>query len=77
MVAKHIKLSTAQFAELWDIFKYDVSLDQALITTMENQARWARSKRGEELSAPLPNFLDIVYLDGLKSVNPEAVSIIH
>ncbi|MEJ1469980.1 MAG: NrtA/SsuA/CpmA family ABC transporter substrate-binding protein [Candidatus Sedimenticola sp. (ex Thyasira tokunagai)] len=77
MVAKHIKLSAAQFAELWDIFKYDVSLDQALIATRENQARWARAKKSDELSAPLPNFLDFVYLDGLKSVNPKAISIIH
>jgi NitT/TauT family transport system substrate-binding protein len=77
IIASHIKLDRSQFDELWDIFNYQVMLDQSLITTMESQAYWARSKESAATSTPLPNFFDIVYLDGLMRVDPKLVSIIH
>lgn len=77
IIASHIKLERSQFDELWDIFNYQVRLDQSLIATMESQAHWARSKESAAPATPLPNFFDIVYIDGLMRVDPKVVSIIH
>jgi NitT/TauT family transport system substrate-binding protein len=57
-------------------FDFRVKLDQSLLVTLENLARWAvRRKLTGRME--VPNFLDHIYLDGLKSVKPEAVTVIR
>ena len=75
-VAKHIKMDPALLDELWEIYNFELSLDQSLITTMENQAAWAISQGMSDQKIP-PNFLDTIYLDGMISVRPKAVTVIH
>lgn len=76
VLAKHIKLSKPMIDELWEIFNYDLTLDQSLITTMESQAKWA-IRHGLSERESLPNFLDVLYLDGMKTVKPAVVTVIH
>ena len=53
-----------------------VKLPQALLLAMEDQARW-RIENKLTAETEVPNYLDYLYRDGLKAVNPEAVTIIH
>ena len=53
-----------------------ISLDQSLITAMEDEARWMiKNKLTSEKQ--VPDFLNYIYIDGLKAVKPEAVNIIR
>lgn len=53
-----------------------VKLPQALLLAMEDQARW-RIENKLTVETEVPNYLDYLYRDGLKAVNPEAVTVIH
>ena len=60
--------------EVWDSFRFNVSLDQTILITLEDEARWAiKNKLTEQTS--MPAFLDYFYLDGLRSVNPEYIKL--
>jgi ABC-type nitrate/sulfonate/bicarbonate transport system substrate-binding protein len=57
-------------------FDFRVKLDQSLLVTLENIGRWA--VRGKLTGRKeVPNYLDHIYLDGLKSVKPDAVTVIR
>jgi ABC-type nitrate/sulfonate/bicarbonate transport system substrate-binding protein len=62
-------------AGIWSDFQYDLSLRQSLLVTLEDQARWA-IKNGLVERSEMPNFFEALYIDGLKSVKPDAVRII-
>lgn len=60
---------------IWNDFQFNLTLSQSLLFTLENQARWS-IKNSLTDRRNLPDFLDALYVDGLKSVKPEAVRII-
>jgi ABC-type nitrate/sulfonate/bicarbonate transport system substrate-binding protein len=60
----------------WPSFSYRLGLDQALIATMESQARWAQ--REGLLPGPgraTPNYLSFVHAAPLRKVKPTAAAI--
>ena len=75
-VAEFIKVDKVLLDDMWDLFTFRVVLDQALLMDLEDQTRWA-IKQHLTGNRNMPNYLDFIYIDGLKSVKPEAVSIIH
>lgn len=58
----------------WPAHHFGLELDQSLLLVLEDQARWA-IKGGLREGDRMPNFLDYIYLDGLKTVSPAAVTI--
>lgn len=66
----------ATLKELWGGFDFRLSLEQTLLLSMENEARWAMREKLVE-NRTLPNFLDFIYFDALEAVKPEAVLITH
>jgi ABC-type nitrate/sulfonate/bicarbonate transport system substrate-binding protein len=75
--AKHTEIGTALLKETWDVFSsIQVSLDQTLLITLEDQARWAIDNDLTN-ATEVPNYLDYIYFDALEEVKPEAVGIIH
>jgi aliphatic sulfonates family ABC transporter substrate-binding protein len=61
---------------VWKQNQFSLSLDNSLVVAMEDEARWMiRSNLTNATS--VPNFLHYIYLDGLMSVKPESVNIIH
>lgn len=60
---------------LWPRQDFRVRLDQDLIILMEDEARWAIGRKA--LKAEMPNFLEVIHWDRLKTIKPEAVGIIH
>ncbi len=76
IVSSYIKMDEALLGELWGIYHFKVTLDQSFLITLEDQARWAIKSRLTDKTS-VPNYLNFIYLDGLKAVKPEAVTIIR
>lgn len=60
----------------WNTFVFKVSLDQSLILTLEDEARWAIKNKLTDRTE-IPNYLDYIYFDALEEVKPEAIGIIR
>ncbi len=60
----------------WSKTRFRVGLDQNLLTLMEDEARWAITNKYVD-STKVPNYFNFLYLEGLKKIKPEAVSVIH
>jgi NitT/TauT family transport system substrate-binding protein len=62
-------------AEILGNYQWKVGLDQTLLLALEYEARWAIQNR-LTTSTTVPNYLDFIHADALRSLVPEAVSII-
>ena len=76
IVAAHIGMDMALLEELWDAFHFRVSLEQWLLVSMENQAKWAIGRKLTD-AKEVPNYLESVHFGALESVKPDAVTMIH
>lgn len=74
--AEFIKLDRNILDQIWDIYNFRVTLDQALIVDLEDQTRWAIKNR-LVARRDMPNYLDFIYMDGLLAVKPDTVRIIR
>jgi NitT/TauT family transport system substrate-binding protein len=63
-------------SDIWNDFQFNLSLNQSLLFTLEDQARWA-VKTGLTDRRDTLSFLESFYFDGLRSVKPESVRIIR
>ena len=75
-VANRLKISETVLSREWDELWLRVSLEQSLLLNLEDQARWAVSE-GLVKEKKMPNFLNIIFLDPLHTIRPEAVRLIH
>lgn len=75
IVASRLGLDPESLERAWEQTTFSLSLDQALLLTMEDQARWVEESRG---SAPVgvPNFLSFIETLPLSEVAPGAVSVL-
>ena len=55
---------------------FDITLDQSLLVTLEDQTRWAIKNKLTDRTE-VPDYLEYIYIDALKEVNSDAVTIIH
>ena len=76
VIKSNLKLEEDFFVSTWDDYVFKLSLDQSLLTILEDEARWA-IKNGFTDKTKIPNYLGYIYLDALKGVKPEAVTIIQ
>jgi ABC-type nitrate/sulfonate/bicarbonate transport system substrate-binding protein len=60
----------------WRDYRFMLSLDQALIIEMEDEARWMAGLNMTGGRAP-PSYLDMMYQDPMREVKPSAVTIIR
>jgi NitT/TauT family transport system substrate-binding protein len=76
IVQKKLNLSASYMNTVWGQNQFSLSLDQSLITAMEDEARWMITNN---LTAEkkVPNFLDYIREDELKAIKPESVNIIR
>ena len=61
---------------IWPRYRYRLSLDQALITTLESEARWALAS-GHVSGVRAPNYLRMIQPGPLRAVDPSAVGIVN
>lgn len=76
IIATYLKTDREIIDKLWDSFEFRVSLTQAFLITLEDEARWF-IKNKLTSATEVPNYLDYIYWDALEAVKPEAVEIIH
>ncbi|MGC2062430.1 MAG: NrtA/SsuA/CpmA family ABC transporter substrate-binding protein [Thermodesulfovibrionales bacterium] len=76
IIADYSRLDMAVVRGLWTDTTHRVSLDQSLVFSLEDVSRWAINS-GLTDSKKVPNYLDFIYFDGLRSVKPEAVRILR
>lgn len=76
IVQKALNLDTGYMDTVFNQNQFTLSLDQSLITAMEDEARWMIENNLTSEKA-VPNFLDDIHEDTLKSIKPEAVRIIR
>ena len=67
--------TAAYLTQDWPNHQFSLSLDQSLVLSMEEEARWALSNNLTN-ATEVPNFINYIYVNGLESVKPESVSII-
>ena len=76
IVRKRLNYDDSYMARIWPQHRFSLSLDQTLIVAMKDEAQWMiNSNLTSEKT--IPDFVNYLYTDGLKTVKPEAVSIIH
>ena len=76
MVRKRVSYDDAFMEVFWAENQFSVSLDHSLVLAMEDEARWLIRSHLTKASQ-VPDFLDFIYLDGLKAVKPTAVNLIR
>ncbi|MEW6667511.1 MAG: ABC transporter substrate-binding protein [Thermodesulfobacteriota bacterium] len=74
IVEKRLNMERNLINSTWDDFRFSLSLDQPILESLEDLARWARRNRLKD-SSKTPNYLDYLYTDALKAVSPAAVAI--
>lgn len=75
IVQRRLNLDAGYMDTVWQQNQFSLSLDQSLITAMEDEARWM-IKNNLTAGRTVPDFRDYVYKDGLEAVRPESVNII-
>jgi NitT/TauT family transport system substrate-binding protein len=76
IVAKEIKADAKIIKEYAATYHFKLSLGQAFLTTLENQACWALGGKLKS-TCETPDFLDSIYLDALEEIASENVTIIR
>ncbi len=75
ILKNQLNLTDAYMVKAWSENDFSLSLDQSLLLAMRDEAQWLINNQLTNAST-VPNFINYVYQDGLKSVKPEAVNII-
>jgi NitT/TauT family transport system substrate-binding protein len=76
ILKKRYQHDDAYVARVWPEFQFSLFLDQALVLALEDEARWM-IKNNLTKEKQVPDFVNYIYTDGLKTVKPEAVNIIR
>jgi NitT/TauT family transport system substrate-binding protein len=76
IIQKRMNYDVAFMDSVWPENQFSLSLDQSLIAAMEDEARWM-IKNNLTKEKQVPDFMNYIYVDGLKAVKPEAVNIIR
>jgi ABC-type nitrate/sulfonate/bicarbonate transport system substrate-binding protein len=74
MVADYMGETSPMPDSDWPNYRFLLELDQSLILNLEDQARWVNKNEGAGEHS-LPDFLDFVFPEGLRSMNPDMVRI--
>lgn len=76
IVQKRMNYDNAFMESVWSENLFSLSLDQSLITAMEDEARWMIDNNLTTVKQ-VPNFLGYINEDALKAIKPESVTIIR
>ncbi len=76
LVAEFTKTDKRILEDTWDVFTFNVALDQGFLVNFEDQTRWVIKNR-LATRTDMPNYLDFIYDNALRSVKPVAVRIVR
>lgn len=75
-LTKELDIAPASARELWPCVDLRVCLPQALLLSLEDEARWVLVERHTAAQA-MPNYLDLLDIGPLESLRPEVVTVVH
>lgn len=67
IVSKRLGINYEDIDSLWSEFNYQLMLDQTILLTLEDEARWA-IKNGLTDKKEVPNYLNYIHTDSLEQV---------
>ena len=73
IMAAATKIDKSLIRDVWNAFNYRVVLDQKLLLTLEDEARWAIKNKLTDKTT-MPDYASYIHSDSLRVVRPEAVS---
>jgi ABC-type nitrate/sulfonate/bicarbonate transport system substrate-binding protein len=76
MIEKEYNATEAYVNQIWSDHQFGVSLDQSLLLAMQDEVRWLIENNLTNATSA-PNFLNYIYFEGLETVKPNSVTIIH
>ncbi|HEY3275149.1 MAG TPA: NrtA/SsuA/CpmA family ABC transporter substrate-binding protein [Syntrophorhabdaceae bacterium] len=76
IVADFCGVELSVVRDIWADTRFAVMLDQPLLLAMEDESRWAIDNRLTR-ARMVPNYLQFIHIDGLKSIKPEVVRILR
>ena len=74
MIASRSGIDKADLAALWPAMKLDVTLDQVLLVSLQQEGQWPIDTRMTSRSG-LPDYLSMIHTDALMRVKPEVVHV--
>ena len=75
IVTKALNYSSTYLPTVWANYDFSVTLDQAQILAMQNEAQWLISNNLTK-ATQAPDFTNYIYTQGLRTVDPDYVNII-
>lgn len=75
-VGEVVKVDDAIMRKLFEPADYEISLDQAMLTALDDQTRWAMKQQIVK-EGPMPNYLHLMKYKNLEAVSPSAVRIVR
>ncbi|MBL7205120.1 MAG: NrtA/SsuA/CpmA family ABC transporter substrate-binding protein [Desulfobacteraceae bacterium] len=76
IIAGSFNLDKNVVSAAWDDFVFGISLDQSLLLSWDNIARWAIKNKLVN-KKKIPNYLNYICLDALQAVKPKSITIIR
>jgi NitT/TauT family transport system substrate-binding protein len=76
IVTDRFKMDYDAARKIWKPNLFHVSLDQSIIGDLENMAQWNIDAGMVKAERP-PNYLDLIWFQGLEGIDPNRISIIH
>jgi ABC-type nitrate/sulfonate/bicarbonate transport system substrate-binding protein len=76
IVQEKMKYDPVYMEKIWPEHRFTLTLDQSLILAMEDETRWMMKNNLTDKNV-MPNYLDYIYTDSLRTVNPASVNIIR
>jgi hypothetical protein len=74
ILSKGMQIPSQQMLDLWPKITLRLELDQQLVLTLEDEARWAMAN-GLTTRKKMPNYLNFIDSAPLRSVRPAAVTL--
>lgn len=76
IVGDFLHLDDAYMKRVWARITFSVSLDQDLLINMEDEARWSIENKLSSATT-VPDYLQMIYFNGLERVKPDGITIIR
>jgi ABC-type nitrate/sulfonate/bicarbonate transport system substrate-binding protein len=76
IVAQRLNFSDRYMKYAWPKSKFEVSLPQALVIVMEDEARWM-IKNGLSAADRVPNYIYSINFDGIQAAKPGSITIVR
>jgi NitT/TauT family transport system substrate-binding protein len=73
IVANHIQMDKKELASIWHYYTFDIVLDQFLMESLIDQAKWAIA--GEIHEGDVPDYGYMFYVEPLKNIDASAINI--